>query len=1023
MNNVTRLLFFLIAIPLTSLGQGTLRGVISDQNGEKLIGVTLVVKEDQSMFTQSGIDGSYNLKITRSDSVTLIVSYVSFAKIEERLLLKNNEVLIKDIVMAPSVKIIKGVEITATQKRDQNYYMENVKKKSVTTIDYISSESIKKIGDNNVGSAIGRVSGVSTNGSFFTVRGVGDRYIKTTINGSIIPTLDPFTNNIRLDLIPASLVDNLIITKTQSPDIPADWAGAYVSIETKDFPEKMLLNVETTLGYNPQSTLTDVISSQRSNTDWLGFDNSLRDRTHDGFIKTSIEPTLYQYFAALGFKDYYNTMGVDQNTWVDGSTTSDTYFKLGLIKLGLLAPALFNDASAFNAAKEAFYNGSYTRDAFKIINKNAAEQNASLPNNWNTPYRRTPLNFSQSFSIGNQTKIGTKKLGYLFSFRYSSSNQYDAEAVSQRARFDQSLAQNLEQGIARESNGWNGLASLSFSPNKNNSFSLLFMPNLIGINNIRNGYERVDQFLENYAIVQFYEQRKQLVYQLKTEHYLPGLKLKIRSNASYTRGKSTAPDFRNLTFTRDPSTNEYQFGPSVGEGIHRYFRYLNENQLDVRLQFELPLSTADKSKIRKMKWGGSYVRLDRYYDQYDYMILNGPYGSTLNILTTDNVSDYFNTQSFLINEGINNEGKPYTTIYQYYNQIHFDGDETFGYSAITSAFLMTDYAINSLWKVSGGVRMEYADLFTDVVTYYEAGYAANDVRRDYSQGSYPLINPGVLKKLNILPSVNMLYVIRDDDKGVVNFRANYSQSVARPSLRELSDVAIIDYEFRTFTFGNSNLQPVNISNYDVRLESFQKDRWNWSVSLFYKQFRNHIELINAGTVTWENVDRSRAAGIELEGKLKLMKNLDWMTNLTLVNSNTTFVRKRMELSSGNRIYIPLDTVSRVMFGQAPYIINSSISYANDKNGWTGTLSYNIQGKRLIVASNVKEIPDVFEFPRNLIDIKVSKRITKHFSTYLSVRDLLNTYIRRSYDYQTDVRIDFDRFRFGTTYILGIIYKL
>jgi hypothetical protein len=219
------------------------------------------VKEDQSMVAQTGIDGGYNLKITRSDSVTLIVSYVSFAKIEERLLLKNNEVLIKDIVMAPSVKIIKGVEITATQKRDQNYYMENVKKKSVTTIDYISSESIKKIGDNNVGSVIGRVSGVSTNGSFFTVRGVGDRYIKTTINGSIIPTLDPFTNNIRLDLIPASLVDNLIITKTQSPDIPADWAGAYVSIETKDFPEKMLLNVETTRRvHSPMSSVHNAVT-------------------------------------------------------------------------------------------------------------------------------------------------------------------------------------------------------------------------------------------------------------------------------------------------------------------------------------------------------------------------------------------------------------------------------------------------------------------------------------------------------------------------------------------------------------------------------------------------------------------------------------------------------------------------------------------------------------------------------------------------------------------------------------------
>lgn len=92
---------------------------------------------------------------------------------------------------------------------------------------------MKRTGDNNITAAVARVSGVSTNGGFITVRGIGDRYVKTTINGSRIPTLDPFTNNIKLDLFPASLVDNVIITKTASPDLPGDWAGAYLSVETK----------------------------------------------------------------------------------------------------------------------------------------------------------------------------------------------------------------------------------------------------------------------------------------------------------------------------------------------------------------------------------------------------------------------------------------------------------------------------------------------------------------------------------------------------------------------------------------------------------------------------------------------------------------------------------------------------------------------------------------------------------------------------------------------------------------------
>src|SRR4030095_3337513 len=135
---------------------------------------------------------------------------------------------------------------------------------------------------------------------FITVRGIGDRYVKTTVNGSRIPTLDPFTNNIKLDLFPASLVDNVLITKTASPDIPGDWAGAYISVETKDYPDELEINMESSFGYNSLSTFQEVISSQRSNTDWLGYDNSLRDYDHSQYVNAIINPSQYEQFVALG---------------------------------------------------------------------------------------------------------------------------------------------------------------------------------------------------------------------------------------------------------------------------------------------------------------------------------------------------------------------------------------------------------------------------------------------------------------------------------------------------------------------------------------------------------------------------------------------------------------------------------------------------------------------------------------------------------------------------------------------------
>ena len=146
--------------------------------------------------------------------------------------------------------------------------------------------------------------------------------------------MDPFTNNIKLDLFPASLVDNIFITKTASPDLPGDWAGAFLSVETKDYPDQLSVSVETSFGYNNQSAFKEVITSQQSSTDWLGYDNGFRDHNHKSFVPTNMSPTKYQEFVALGLGNYFNSIGVTEHTpW------NDTYYKLGLVELKLLTPA------------------------------------------------------------------------------------------------------------------------------------------------------------------------------------------------------------------------------------------------------------------------------------------------------------------------------------------------------------------------------------------------------------------------------------------------------------------------------------------------------------------------------------------------------------------------------------------------------------------------------------------------------------------------------------------------------------
>ncbi|MEO8149683.1 MAG: carboxypeptidase-like regulatory domain-containing protein [Bacteroidia bacterium] len=1005
-----------------SFSQGTIRGKITDNNGESLIGVTIYLKANHGIGTTTDLDGTYSLKINDSIAQTLVVSYISYKTIEQVVNPAKGQVLIKNFTLIPSSQEIKVAEVSAKAVKAKDYYLESIKKKSATTIDYVSSETMKKTGDANVTTAIARVSGVSTNnGGFITVRGIGDRYVKTSINGLRIPTLDPFTNNIKLDIFPASLVDNIMITKTASPDLAGDWAGAYISVETKDYPEQLAINVETKFGYNNQSTLTTVLSSQRSSTDWMGYDNNLRGHNHSDFNPATINPNPYQEFVALGLESYYNSIGVNETTpW------NETYYKLGLVQLGLLGIAQINDQEAYTTAKSAYENGTYKGQAFNTLNANAANSGQSFANNWNTQTRETPLNFTQSLSIGNQVQLFKRPLGFMVGFRYGMSNLYDPNSTANRAgvvgdangNLIPSVTSAVNQQVAVETNGWSGLINLAYKLNPNNSFSVLFMPNLTGTNRARNAID--DRDISNNVITksQYYEERKQLIYQYKSSHYIPSIKLRTELDASYTNGKSEAPDFKNLQYSKDPVSNTYQIGATTLEGIHRYYRYLSDDLFDSHVSFEFPLS-AKPDLIRKLKFGGAYQSNNKTNDQYDYIVNSG---AVVYPLHNDDLDAYFDLSHFGISNYTDANGHNFNTMDFYYSESASAANHTFGTSKIIAGFVMADYSITTKLRFAGGLRIEKADILTDVVKFDSLGLPYNDPRRAYDSG-LPVANPGKLNETSYLPGINAIYKLKDNEQSQINLRANYSQSVARPSIRELSDVATFDYEFRSFVYGNSDLKMVHINNYDLRLESYFKSGDNVSVSLFYKAFKNHIELVKSNGYSWQNVDKSHVAGIELEGKKVLTKNFDLNANVTLANSETKFVRTRLEISSGIKNYIPVDTLTRTMYGQAPYVVNGILSYHADSIGLTLTLSYNIQGKRLVIASDNKEVPDIYEQPRNLLDFKVSKNLGRHFIVSLTIRDVLNTSIVRSYNYTDGTNLDYDKYSFGTNYELGVIYKL
>ena len=1009
---------FLFLSTQVALAQGTLRGKVTDEKGESMFGVIVRTLENETVIAQTDFEGTFTLKFPDSKLYTLNFVILGYETLEEKIQIKENGTVAKEFTLLNSSNIIKGMDVVAKRVKANDGYMEKMKMNSAVTLDFISAEVMKKTGDASVVNAIARVSGVSTNGGLITVRGIGDRYVRTTLNGSRIPTLDPLTNNIKLDIFPSSLVDNIVISKTQSADLPGDWAGAYISVETKDYPDKLSVNIESQFGYNSQTTFKNFITSDRSSTDWLGFDGGLRIRDTDGLSAPNLDPSGYQQMVALGLGDYFAQQGIQG--WQDGDAQSDAYFRMGLVQLGLLPAAQFNDPSAVQNARDQ-YNTTYKPQAFNAINPNGTDYSNGFSNNWNTKFRRAPINFSQSFSIGDQKTLFGKELGFIFGFKYGSAIRFDPNGISQRVG-DETLGYLFERQdnaiVSRETNSISALLNLAYKLNKNNKVSLMFMPNIIGNNDVASFEEMPQGLINQEAAVSkniFYEQRKQLIYQYSSQHYIPTLKLKLDLNASYTDGSSVAPDFKATQFLRfldNTTVTGYEFAPTAGEGIRRYDRYLDENIFDGRVGFELPIKSKIEGVVRKLKFGAATQRNYRKIDNKEFRLFNGNQGVVEPLLDGD-LDNYLSLDKFVIQDGI---------LDYYYMDFDFERNHSFGNSNVEAVYGLIDFEINQSLRFSGGVRMEHTDIFTDADLFYELGYGVNDIRRE-NVGGFALVNAASIDQWDILPSGSLIYKIKSKSETQSNLRFNYSQSVARPSIRELSDAAIYDNEFRTLIYGNSDLKLVNITNYDFRGEVYFANGDNVSASVFYKDFRNHIEMGFGGAgITWDNIDQSTVRGIELEGKKQIGRNFEFRANLTLVKSEAQFIRKDLQIIDGIKVYTIIDTLYRPMFGQAPYLFNSMFSYTSDTLGLTATVSYNVQGPRLVIAGSVKGRPDVYEIPRHLLDFKISKSIGEHYSASLTIRDILNSPVRRSYDLPGGY-VDFDNFRYGTNFLVSFAYKL
>lgn len=268
----------LILLSVATYAQtGRLIGKVTDaKTGETLIGVPVIV-QGTTTAVPTNIEGRYEMRLTPG-TYTIDFKYIGYqTKSISGVLINLNAITELNVILDEESLTLGEVVIVSTFKQESVNALYSIQKNNVSISSGISADIIRRSPDKNIGEALKRVSGTSIQeNKFVVVRGLADRYNSATINNANLPSSEPDRKAFSFDLIPSNMIDNILINKTSSPDLPGDFAGGIVQVFTKDIPDENFINFSIGFGYNTESTFKDFVSNGRGKTDFIGFDNGRR---------------------------------------------------------------------------------------------------------------------------------------------------------------------------------------------------------------------------------------------------------------------------------------------------------------------------------------------------------------------------------------------------------------------------------------------------------------------------------------------------------------------------------------------------------------------------------------------------------------------------------------------------------------------------------------------------------------------------------------------------------------------------
>ena len=887
-----------------------LKGMVIDaETQEPLIGAAIMVSNTtEGVITD--LDGSFIINLLR-DNTPFEVSYIGYKTVPfsivtaggpmkldvnpehaESISLAGNTLT---ILMLPDGEMLQNAVVTGRKTLESLQALQNERITSGFAIENMGAKEMSLKGISDAQESVAKLSGISiASAGQLIVRGLGDRYSTTTLNGLPIASPNPDNKLIPLDIFPASTIQNITVSKVYEASSYADYSGAHVDISTKEGKSEDFFNVSFSTG---------------------------------------------GYFHTLA-NDFYR---------MDGKSL-------------FLTQRL--DPEARNIAYMDFQNYIKSKDIFGTTFRT---------------YKRNPLpdldggvGFGKSFPVGSQTlslvasasiKTGDETITDAFYRTYEASSvgsmQSDYTYDSYGQKIDIAALVDLDYTLRQSDNI--GL-TVFFARNAKDShldrhgIDYQESYDLVGRNQVTHIYT-----LQNYQLSGHHEAARWL----------------IDWGASYTMSASDEPDRRQVMYRRGADDRWYFFKLNQQE-TQRYFGKLSENELvaDIKATYNINdhnkvrFGLSAKDKVRKF-------RTTRFY--YDVRNINDP------------VTDFQNPDAYL------NFGNLQNGLISV-NRSQFDRDQYDASNIIGAGFVETDLKFGDRWYLNAGLRIEASRQSVDY----------NDDVENLTRN---------LDAFDFFPAINVKY----DMTRKSMLRLSLSRTITRPSFIEMAPFLYQESFGGAQIRGNEDLENGYNYNFDLKCELFsEKNTDMFAVTAYFKYLENPIERtqrLSGGATehSFQNADNGIAAGVEVEFRKEIVKNL-------AVSANASYMYTNVILPEGG-VYT---NQQRSLQGASPYLANADISYTPDfRNGSSLSLAllYNLQGPR-IHAVGIMGLGDVRQMPLNTLDFVATYNIDKHFSVKMAFNNMLDSTITFKQEIPNAGRtVDVEQWRIGAGFEIGISYSL